>query len=250
MAVCRTSGIYKIICIANGKIYVGSSVNLQKRWISHRSQLRSNKHHCSHLQRTWNKYGEQLFIFEVIELTTPDILIDREQYWLDNLNPELNESLIAGRPSNSRHSCSIESRQKISNANKGRKHTLEELERMKVSHLGNKNCLGYKQTKEHIEKCRLAKLGKKNKPHSLETRMKIGLANKGKLKGRVLSDETKRKMSIGKQKRYIVIDPNGNEMPILGLKGFCQDNGLDISKMVAVANGRRSHHRNWKCEHG
>ena len=44
------SGIYKITNKVDGKFYIGSSKNLHKRWLSHRSELRRN-HHCNqHLQ--------------------------------------------------------------------------------------------------------------------------------------------------------------------------------------------------------
>src|SRR5712671_3867618 len=83
----RTSGIYKITCIANGKIYVGSSANLRIRWEQHCNDLRRKAHHSIHLQRAWNKYGENVFIFEIIELVMPWAILDREQYWLDKLKP-------------------------------------------------------------------------------------------------------------------------------------------------------------------
>src|SRR5216684_1737979 len=61
-----TSGIYKITCTANKKIYIGSAVNLYHRKGQHFSDLRQNKHHNPIMQNAWNKYGEQAFIFEVL----------------------------------------------------------------------------------------------------------------------------------------------------------------------------------------
>lgn len=85
--VTNESGIYLITNITNGKIYVGSSVNLRKRRNEHKSNLKNEKHVNMHLQNAWKKYGEKNFTFSIIELVY-DInkLLDREQYWIDKLN--------------------------------------------------------------------------------------------------------------------------------------------------------------------
>jgi group I intron endonuclease len=75
--------IYKILNTANGKFYVGSTMNTRERFRNHRKMLRSNKHHCKHLQASWNKYGEQTFIFHIVE-TVPEeqSLQAAEDRWL------------------------------------------------------------------------------------------------------------------------------------------------------------------------
>lgn len=82
-----TSGVYCITCIPTDRIYVGSAVNLRRRWSQHRYELRNKRHHTHPLQNAWNKYGEQSFTFDVLELTIPTFEIEREQYWLDKLKP-------------------------------------------------------------------------------------------------------------------------------------------------------------------
>jgi group I intron endonuclease len=85
--VLRTSGIYKISCRPSGKVYVGSAVNMYRRWHSrHLPQLRRNKHSNRHLQSAWNKYGESAFTCEVIEQCDTTELISREQYWMDKFD--------------------------------------------------------------------------------------------------------------------------------------------------------------------
>jgi group I intron endonuclease len=81
------SGIYKIINKVNGKYYLGSSDNIEKRWKTHCYALRHNKHHSVHLQRAWNKYGEKSFIFEIVEEVTKQALFKKEQYHLDTYTP-------------------------------------------------------------------------------------------------------------------------------------------------------------------
>lgn len=62
-----TQVIYKIINLVNDKFYVGSTTNKKVRFREHRKQLRGNRHHCKHLQAAWNKYGEEKFVFKVVE---------------------------------------------------------------------------------------------------------------------------------------------------------------------------------------
>jgi group I intron endonuclease len=80
-------GIYKIVNKKNGMFYLGGSKNIKKRWSQHKCDLSKNKHHSTHLQRAWNKYGINSFIFEIIETTTEEDLIEKEQYYLDSLKP-------------------------------------------------------------------------------------------------------------------------------------------------------------------
>lgn len=90
-------GIYRIKNSINNKIYIGSTKNIEARWAKHRALLRHNKHQNTHLQNAWNKYGENAFIFEVIEECKIEDLINREQFFIDNLNPEYNQTAIAGK---------------------------------------------------------------------------------------------------------------------------------------------------------
>lgn len=78
-----TRGIYKIINIINNKFYVGSAVDLKRRKARHFSELRTNKHNNRHLQAAWNKYGEQAFVFVVLEEIAEDAnLLAAENIWL------------------------------------------------------------------------------------------------------------------------------------------------------------------------
>ena len=83
----KVIAIYKIICAANNRIYIGSSINVYKRWHNHRYELNNKKHHAPYLQHAWSKYGEDSFSFEIIEkLETNEFIIDREQFWMDYYN--------------------------------------------------------------------------------------------------------------------------------------------------------------------
>jgi len=76
-------GIYKIINVINNKFYVGSAVDLKRRKTRHFSELRNNKHPNGKLQNSWNKHGEQAFVFVVVEELPDDAdLLAAENVWL------------------------------------------------------------------------------------------------------------------------------------------------------------------------
>jgi group I intron endonuclease len=76
--------IYKIINLHNAKFYVGSTVDVHARWRTHRRKLRTGAHHSPHLQAAWNKYGEDAFVFRVVEVAPSFFeLAAVEQKWLD-----------------------------------------------------------------------------------------------------------------------------------------------------------------------
>ncbi len=80
------SGIYKIVCNFTGKLYIGSSVDIETRWRLHKSRLRNNIHHNIYLQRSWNKYGESNFKFEIIEIISRELLAGAELKWFKITN--------------------------------------------------------------------------------------------------------------------------------------------------------------------
>ena len=56
-------GIYAIVNLANGHLYLGSSVNIRRRVNAHKSDLRNSIHRNPRLQRAWDRYGETGFAF-------------------------------------------------------------------------------------------------------------------------------------------------------------------------------------------
>ena len=86
------SGIYCIVNTINNKKYVGSSKSIYFRVIEHISHLRKGKHHSKYLQNSFNKYGENVFITNILEICVKDVKIlrEKEKYWIDKLSPEYN----------------------------------------------------------------------------------------------------------------------------------------------------------------
>jgi group I intron endonuclease len=78
-------GIYRIRNLINEKCYYGSSKNIEKRWKTHLNQLRNKKHINCILQSAWEKYGENNFIFEIVEECEIQSLFDIEQKYIDSL---------------------------------------------------------------------------------------------------------------------------------------------------------------------
>lgn len=62
----KIAGVYCIKNKVNEKIYIGSSVNIHRRWCQHKRELRNNVHCNYHLQKAWNKYREENFDFLIL----------------------------------------------------------------------------------------------------------------------------------------------------------------------------------------
>ena len=154
-------GIYQIRNKIDGNIYIGSTKNFDDRHTKHFGFLRRNKHHNIHLQRAWNRYGEDNFIFESLIICDVDSLLLFEQLFIDSLNPQYNIAKIAGRnsPTLGKH-LSDEHKLKISSGSKGHKKSEETKKKMSESLKGNKRWLG--------------------KTIPIETRQKISSANRGR----------------------------------------------------------------------
>jgi group I intron endonuclease len=126
-------GIYRIKNIINGKSYYGSSKNIEKRWKSHINGLNKNSHINSLLQRSWNKYGSDNFIFEVIEECEESLLLEREQHYL-NFGPEYNIGLKSSGGDNiTKHPNRSEIVKKITESVKKRFDSMSEDDRKKFS---------------------------------------------------------------------------------------------------------------------
>lgn len=203
-------GVYQITNKLTGDFYIGSSSNIQKRIWIHRSDLMKNKHTNRHLQRAWNKYGEDAFIFETILLCDVENKLYYEQVLLDNMKPVYNIAKNAAAPMQGL-TASEETRRKLSRALMGNKRCLglkpsEEARRhMSEAHKGNiisdeqkhkmsEVAKGRVNSEEARRKMSEAHTGKVN---SEETRTKISKANKGELHwnfGKHHSEETRQKL--------------------------------------------------------
>lgn len=178
-------GVYRIKCMANNRAYIGSSVNIQRRFYQHLYQLCRGKHGNKHLQNAWDKYGEVGFKFMVIEITAD--LIAREEHHISVTKSAfnyINQPLT--RPMSFIRTAEHNAR--IGLAHRGRTFSTETRAKMSVAHKGKK------LTPKTRQRMALAHTGL---PHSLTTRDKI----RKSLTGRSLSLETRQKLSAGWAKK-------------------------------------------------
>lgn len=216
-----TSGIYKITNTYNNKVYIGSSVNVVRRLRAHRNYLIANKHQNIHMQRAFNEYGGDAFVFEVVEIVEPNRLLIVEQQYLDLL---WDDGVM----------CYNMARNAEASA-KGIKRSSETKIKISESKKGNKNRLGKPNTPETRAKLSRSLKGRKT---TEETRKKLSIAGKG----RKATKETIEKRA----KTYSFKMPNGEDIYIKNLKHFCQENNIDFRSMLRVYHGQRKSHKGWR----
>lgn len=229
----KQSGIYKITNILNNHCYVGSAVNINRRFITHRYRLNDQTHHSSYFQNAWNKYGSEAFIYEILLYCSKSDLIFYEQRAIDTYKPEYNMCPTAGsslgRKLTEEHKAKIsasgkgrivseETRKNLSEAKKGKRMCQEAIDKMAATKRGakikprtpeacanlSKALMGHvhsQETKDKIAEKARQRTGERNsmfgKTHSDETREKISIA----AKNRKMSDETKEKISLAQKQR-------------------------------------------------
>jgi group I intron endonuclease len=152
----ENAGIYKIENLVNGKIYIGSSVDIKNRWRQHLGYFRSGKHGNLHFQRAWDKYGEENFKFDIMEKCDSSILSEREQFYIDFF-----DACRSG---------------------------------YNISPTAGNNC-GIIFSEQARRNMALAQIGKIRGPHSEEHKMKLSLSGKG-IKKRKRTEAERKQMSL------------------------------------------------------
>jgi group I intron endonuclease len=125
------SGVYRWTNLTTGSIYIGSSIDLGRRFREYyRYDLLANKRANSIIHRALLKYGYSFFSVEVLEYCNKEETFTREQFYLDLLKPAYNIYKSAGVYAGYKHSDEIrremsESRRGVNNSFYGKKHTDE-----------------------------------------------------------------------------------------------------------------------------
>ncbi len=121
----RIPVVYLITCKINNKIYVGSARSFYKRYCDY---VQKSKHPSTPIERAIHKHGLDNFVFSILERLPSDnktILLAREQYWIDTLQPftstqkGYNVCTIAGSCQGVTHS--VEMRQRLSATKRSQK---------------------------------------------------------------------------------------------------------------------------------
>lgn len=199
-------GIYQIRQLSTGKKYIGSTHNFALRKTNHVSELNCQSHLNPYLLSAWQKYGEDDFVFEILEVVQDESqLLIREQWYLDNVvvwRFDFNIATVADCPPSflgkKRTVRTEEHKRKIGDGNRGK--TMSEEARKKISETMKRKGLkgpstrGIKKkplTEEQRKKHSIALTGRKMPRQTEEHKQKISEAHKG-MKA---SEESKRKMS-------------------------------------------------------
>lgn len=172
-------GIY-MITNPKGKIYIGSSTNIQARWNNYRYSCNFKKQKLLHA--SFKKYGYKAHKFDILEECNEDILFDREIYWIsykksyfyENKNIGLNLTKGGDSPPKQTQPKSIEHKEKISLANKGKKHSPETIQKIKEARV--------KQVFTDKTRQKMA-IAHRGKPSKLKERKRPNISEK--LKGKL-----------------------------------------------------------------
>ncbi len=206
----RFMGVYYIQNCASNKFYVGSSFDVYSRIKSHLNLLKRNCHTNIHMQRSYNKHGQDKFAWGICEeVFDIDQLLVIEQMWIDVMG---DYNICAEAGSTRGYVASEETRAKLSAKNAGDGNPMYGRKRPEVGEMFRVLHTGKVLTEEHkqkcsaalkghrgpwdnpesaakvLEVCRVVNIGRK---HTAETRAKVSAAGMG----RVVSDETREKLS-------------------------------------------------------
>lgn len=144
--------IYAIENIHNGNMYIGSTVDYKSRWHTHRSALNNGKHHSFILQKAWDKYGKDSFIFKLLLICSSETRYFYEQSLMRlqryNVYRTVNECKVRG---GWKHSEAFKA--KMSSVHKGK--TLSDEHKKKLSDV----CTGRKYDESFKQKARDRQLG-------------------------------------------------------------------------------------------
>jgi group I intron endonuclease len=183
-----SAGIYEIANLIDGKKYVGSACNLRNRFRSHARDLGLGRHHSPKLQNAWRKHGAAAFRFSILELVLiREVLLYREQSWIDSINPEYNVCRVAGSTLGLRFSDEAkakiaakargripteQARRRMADAQRGRHHSQATRAKMSAS------MRGLKRTPESRARMSAAKRGHPGHRHTPESIEKMAAAKR------------------------------------------------------------------------
>ena len=216
-------------------MYVGSACNLATRWRYHRWQLRKETHANTHLLRAWQKYGEDSFLFEVLEYVPEKAsLLEREQHWLDQLesaNPHFGFNICEKAESHLGVKRSEATKEKLRRAWDRQRGT------------DRRTPEGKESSARHA---RAAWAGPDRRANILAA-ITAGMRT---------PEQTARKAKVARRRMaeghyptpprdYVLTAPDGTIHRITNLAQFCREQGLTQACMAAVARGKSRQHKGW-----
>lgn len=259
-------GVYMILNKVTNKRYIGSAARpIFSRFAEHRYALRNKAHRNPHLQNSWNKHGEDAFVFIVLENTTPDNALDAEKRWFDNFQ-QMDCGLYNCKPGGQ-------------NSQLGMIHTAASRVKISIGHTG----LRYKMSPEGAAVIRalnklkmtpeiIAKIAKPYKMISPDGEIFDGVNLSALCRKYDLSISAMTNVKngrLGNHKGWIAYDPNQPVSPFTGkirewmvtysvrspdgveyqtnnIEAFARERCLDPKGLRKTARGLQSHHKGWR----
>jgi len=174
----KISGVYGIFNSYDGKVLVGSTIDLHKRWIHHRCTANTNQHANPHFQNAWLRDGSDSFEFRILELCDLSSLKPREDYWMSfyrSVEPDRGYNMVSA----CHPKWTEEMRKRSSELRKGRKLSLEHRRHIAASKRGILNPFyGKTHTPENRKIMSDASRAQINKPKTEESKHKQSEAMK------------------------------------------------------------------------
>lgn len=230
------SGIYKIICNKNNKVYIGSSKDIEQRITRHFSQLKHLSHGNPHLQSAYNKYGEASFSYEIVEKCSVEKLLIREQYWMDitkcydRLNG-FNNTTKADRPLGYKHTD--EAKRKMSEAKKGISLSPEHVNKIRNSNTGKKRTDEFKLRLSNMRKGKgNPRWGIKESDEHKKSRMKNMLETPRWNKGLTIKDDPRLKKLANRSGQR---PPNALRCSLINIKTNERWDGDSLKELAEVS---------------
>lgn len=210
------SGIYKITNIVNGDFYIGGTTNFGRRFAEHNRSTRNQvTKSCTELIEASKIHGPDSLLFEIVEYCTPELLHEREDYYIATLDPPYN--LYLGW--NAKRGMRDVVKKRMSVSQTGRKETDAHKAAISRGHMG---LVPSQETKDKIRERRHEQVMKKP---SEETRAKM-------------RNSARRGKDSNFPTRRILDNSNGHIFETL--TDAAKEYGYKMSTLCAMLNGQNS----------
>jgi group I intron endonuclease len=188
------------------------------------------------VQRSFDKYGESTFVFRLLELVEPSKCIEREQFYIDTLNPTLNIKREALR------SCI------------GVKHTQATKDKVSAS-MSQKWTLRSPDGEIHeVERlnsfCKLHGLIRSGLSHVAAGKNKHHKGWTAKHYDGTTDGLEYVRLKVGSNgEKFTLRSPGGEIYNVVHLSDFCGVHSLHQPAISGVAAGTNKHHKGWTAKH-
>lgn len=197
--------IYKVTNITNNKAYIGQTIySIEKRKAQHIANTKAGRCNC-YFYKALRKYSENNFTWEIVTTcNTKKELNTLEIYYIEYFDTYNNGyNLTIGGNGNTGLKMSKETKQKMSDAGKGRTVSSETKQKLSAIRKGKDNPMY-------------------GKHHTPETKQQMSIKRKGEnnpMYGKQLSEETKQKISNTKKEKHLHLSKETKQKISKRMKG-------------------------------